>query len=324
MTERKVFVSYARADSTQAEVLAQELDQLDQDVWRDVHLSGGQQWWATILRQLRECDYVVFALSESSHRSKACMAEVQYADALRKPILPVLVGGSVPDQLLPPFLAETQRVDGRAGAGNQLTRDLARALLALPPPGPLPDPLPEPPEIPISYLDRLAAKVDAPGLDLAEQRNLLAELQREHADTDGREAAAVLLDRFRSRMDVYRAIADEIDVVLGHPGSPAGVRAPEHVAGGAGRRGAPATAARATAAQARPVVQGGGMRPPWPPLPSGPGAVPASAAARERRWPWILALGAVILVLLMIQAAIDTAGIPWPACTDVYGNPRPC
>ena len=319
MTKRKVFVSYARADSTQAELVAQELDQLDQDVWRDVHLSGGQQWWATILRQLRDCDYVVFAMSESSHKSKACMAEVRYADALRKPILPVLVGGSVPDQLLPRFLAETQRVDGRAGAGSQLTRDLARALLALAPPGPLPDPLPEPPEIPISYLDRLAAKVDAPGLDLAEQRNLLAELKREHADTDGREAAAVLLGRLRSRTDVYRAIADEIDAVLGQPGSPAGVRAPADVARGAGRGGVPATAA-----QGRPVLQGGGVRPPWPPFPSGSGAVPASGAARKRRWPWILALGAVFLVLLMILAASDTADVPLRACTDLYGNPSPC
>jgi hypothetical protein len=204
MTERSVFCSYARRDAAAVDDIATQLEQLGQRAWLDERLSGGQAWWDTILGQIRACDCFLFVLSESSLQSRACMAELDYARDLGRTILPVVVG-PVLDQLLPPHLAETQRVD----AGDS-TR-LARALLSLPPTPALPDPLPDPPAVPISYLDGLARRIDRDELSTAEQRNLEGELKQRLADPDEHDAAAALLQRLRRHPSINAWVAAEID-----------------------------------------------------------------------------------------------------------------
>lgn len=51
-----MFVSYSRGDADATKAIASELQQLGQTVWLDAQLSGGQQWWNTILEQIRRCD----------------------------------------------------------------------------------------------------------------------------------------------------------------------------------------------------------------------------------------------------------------------------
>ena len=77
-------------------------------------------------------------------------AELDYALATNRTVLPVAVGEPVPDAVLPRSLSRLQRID----AADPMR--LARALVNLPVPEPLPDPLPEPPPVPISYMDELA------------------------------------------------------------------------------------------------------------------------------------------------------------------------
>jgi TIR domain len=204
MTERSVFCSYARRDAAVVDDIATQLEQLGQRAWLDERLSGGQAWWDTILGQIRACDCFLFVLSDSSLQSRACMAELDYARELGRTILPVAVG-PVLDQLLPPHLAETQRVD----VGDS-TR-LARALLSLPPTPELPDPLPDPPAVPISYLDSLARQIDRDELSTAEQRNLEGELKQRLADPDEHDAAAALLQRLRRHPSINAWVAAEID-----------------------------------------------------------------------------------------------------------------
>lgn len=207
MTERAVFCSYARRDAEAVSTIATELDRLGQRAWLDERLSGGQSWWDTILGQVRTCDCFLFALSDASLRSRACMAELEYAHRLDRTILPVAVGPVI-DQLLPPYLAETQRVE----AGD--THQLARALLSLPPQPPLPDPLPDPPPVPISYLDGLASQIGRDELTTNEQRNLEYDLKHRLSDPDEREAAAALLRRLRQHPSVNAWVAAEIDADL--------------------------------------------------------------------------------------------------------------
>ena len=126
---RHSFVSYSHVDAEIVGRLERDLEGLGWAAWCDRELSGGQRWWDGILDNIRQCDAFVFAMSASSLRSPACQRELEYAGALGKPVLPVLVGEPVPDGLLPPVLSETQRVDVRTGdaAGGDRARAGAHA-----------------------------------------------------------------------------------------------------------------------------------------------------------------------------------------------------
>lgn len=208
MKETRLFVSYPRSAAEPVRELAAHLERLGQNVWVDQQLSGGQDWWDTILERIRACDCFMFALCEEALRSKACRAELDYAHRLDRVILPMVVGPPVPDQVLPRYLSKLHRVD----AGDPL--QVARALLHLPDPRPLPSPLPEPPPVPISYLDELADVVDRPSLTLTDQRNLVGALKQRLARDEDRDAAITLLHRLRERSDVYAGVADEVDATL--------------------------------------------------------------------------------------------------------------
>ncbi|MGH9117019.1 MAG: toll/interleukin-1 receptor domain-containing protein [Acidimicrobiales bacterium] len=205
MGSGRVFISYSRRDQAAVTRIGAELDQLGQEVWIDQELSGGQRWWDAILERIRGCDCFIFALSEASVKSRACRAELDYAHQLGRAILPVAVGPAVPDQLLPPVLAETQRVQADA------PMQLARALLSLPATRPLPDPLPEPPGVPVSYLDHLSDAVGADHLTVAEQQHLLGSIKPRLRDPEEREAAVALLQRLRLHADINAWVAEEID-----------------------------------------------------------------------------------------------------------------
>jgi hypothetical protein len=213
-----IFLSYSRDSADVAEVLAEDLKELGHAVWFDHELSGGQTWWDEILMRTRACDVFILALTPQSLSSAACNREYDYAAALGKPILPVLLSDAISTNLLPPALAQIQLVDYRSrdrAAGLKL----ARAIGSLPPAGPLPDPLPTPPEVPRSYLGGLAVQANKPALSYDEQSALLFDLKRALRDTETAADARTLLKQLRKRRDVYAAIAEEIDGAMA--GSPA-------------------------------------------------------------------------------------------------------
>ena len=63
-----------------------------QQVWFDDELGGGEAWWKEILDQIRSCEVFIVALSNHLLESKPCQAELRYAQALQRPILPVRIG----------------------------------------------------------------------------------------------------------------------------------------------------------------------------------------------------------------------------------------
>ena len=246
MPALKIFCSYPRTRSEAVAEIATQLDQMGQHVWHDRELSGGQEWWDTILDQIRGCDCFVFLLCEDALTSRACRAELDYAHATGRSILPLVVGPPVPDAVLPRYLSRLQHIE----VGNVMA--VARALLNLPASHPLPDPLPEPPPVPISYLDELAAVLDQPELPMAEQRDLVGALRHRLTSGEDPEAAVSLLHRLRRRPDVSAAVAQDIDNELDRHQRHAAV--------------APATA---------PVPS----PPPPPPPPAGPPRAAAGAPA---------------------------------------------
>jgi serine/threonine kinase PknH len=145
-----VFISYANQDEDIVQALATDLRRARQTVWLDQELHGGDTWWQTILKQIRDANVFVFALSNNSQRSKPCRAELDYARALGIPVLPVQIGPL--DGLRSASIADLQIVDYR-----QRNADAALALIAAVHEtklrrGPLPDPLPDQPPIPFEYL----------------------------------------------------------------------------------------------------------------------------------------------------------------------------
>lgn len=225
----KIFLSYNRRSEAAARILVEDIEALGHSVWCDRELSGGQAWWSQILATVRDCDVFVFVLDPESLDSTACKREYGYAAALGKPVLPVLVSGEVATHLLPPALSQIQYVDYREQDRGAAFR-LARALAAVPPPGPLPDPLPAPPDVPLSYLGSLTEQVEtAATLSYEQQSALVVDLKRSLRDPEATADARRLLARLRKRRDLFATIADEIDERLGSIGQtpPAPPRAAE-------------------------------------------------------------------------------------------------
>ena len=209
-----MFLSYSRHSETVVGALVADIESLGHRVWFDKEVSGGQAWWDQILEQIRRCDVFVLALSPETLSSAACQREHSYAVVLKKPILPVVVADGVAPSLLPPALSQVQLVQYKNRDAAEALR-LARAIAALPAAPPLPDPLPDPPEIPTSYLGRLAAKVDSTTiLNFDEQSGVLFDLRRGLNEPAARDASRELLTRLRKRRDLFASIAEEIDSAL--------------------------------------------------------------------------------------------------------------
>jgi hypothetical protein len=207
-----IFISYARRDEAAVRALQEDLVRARHDVWFDRELEGGQAWWEAILEQIRSCDLFVFALSPDSVRSRPCLAELAYAVALRRPLLPVRVR-DVNEQLAPAPIPTTQIADYRQRTPEtviDLTNAVARTTSAVP----LPEPLPEPPAAPVADIAPLRERVGAPSLTLTEQQELVDTLRRRSEDDAHRDAVLALLRELRERPDLAEGPARETDALI--------------------------------------------------------------------------------------------------------------
>jgi len=214
---KKVFVSYTRDDRERLEPVLDGLRRLRCDVWLDQAISGGQEWWNTILEQIRMTELVLVAVSPAQLESVACRRELGYALALGKPVLPVILV-QVPQQIVPPELTVIQMVDFTK-APLAAAFDLTAALMQTVAAPPLPDPLPEPPAAPISYLSEISARIEAPALTIGEQWQVVGSLKAGMAHTNDREAVLELVRRFRARDDLFVAPAEDLNEMLRRAGA---------------------------------------------------------------------------------------------------------
>jgi hypothetical protein len=106
----RLFISYAHVNKTTVEQLASLLEKAGHHVWYDYEITGGDDWWQTILTEIEAADVFIFALSPQSTNSEACKTEFQYALDLKKPLLPVMLKqGELPAGQK---LYQTQYIDG--------------------------------------------------------------------------------------------------------------------------------------------------------------------------------------------------------------------
>ena len=209
---RSVFVSYSQKDRERVTGLLGGLTRLGYGVWYDQKLSGGQEWWDTILGQIRNCDAVLLAVSLAELDSRACRDEFEYARQLNKAVVPVMIE-PVPPERLPAELARLQHVDYTEPNQEQLI-NLLVALRQLPPPAPLPDPLPAPPPVPMSYMNQLVQDVDKSVLGLDDQYAIAGKIREALQDPDHRAGAVDLLRRLNARKDLYRGPAGEVEAMM--------------------------------------------------------------------------------------------------------------
>lgn len=89
----RMFISYSRANRSFVEELVSLLARVfsDHRVWFDEHISGGEDWWNSILDEISSCDIFIYLLSNEAVESEHCQAEFREALRLRKLCLPVII-----------------------------------------------------------------------------------------------------------------------------------------------------------------------------------------------------------------------------------------
>ncbi len=212
----KIFVSYRSTDRAAVSQLVNDLVDMGHEVWYDQEVEGGQLWWQNILDNIRGADLLIFALTPRSLNSYPCQLEYNYANALRRHIIPVTLAEGITYSLLPAVLQERQIVP-------YVKRDidsykvLASAIRRLPAAPPLPVPLPDAPSAPLSPLASAREHVTKPTLSYEEQAALLYQLNsylgHEEYDSDARG----LLERLSQHPTLYATVLRDIDTALKTP-----------------------------------------------------------------------------------------------------------
>ena len=212
----KIFITYSRTNKEPVISLANDLEELGHQVWYDQEINGGQSWWDNILSNIRDCEVYLYAITQPALDSTACKRELDYAKALNKTALPVLVDKAVSIAIIPRYLSNVQYVEYTGTGDKGTVFALLRAIGSLPASQPMPDPLPDPPMVPISYLDSLKDKIDSPSLDKRDQVNIVNELKFKLADPDNKkEDIYGLLKKLRKHEDLFASVSVEIDQILG-------------------------------------------------------------------------------------------------------------
>jgi len=85
----KLFISYSRDDKAWVYELWRGLrDHAYHDAWIDQRIIPAQDWWDSILTNIEAAECVLYIMTPKSVDSIYCQAEMTYALALNKPILP--------------------------------------------------------------------------------------------------------------------------------------------------------------------------------------------------------------------------------------------
>ena len=210
-----IFVSYAQLDEDVVKSLAEGLEAARREVWFNRDPGGWEVWWADIVQNIRQADVVIFALSDNALRSKPCRAELDYAVALNRPILPIKVGPVANFRANP--LSAIQTIDFRPDDSHSAFEIIAAVDQAAMSLQPLPDVLPPDPQIPFAYLLALSRQIDSGELSSRAQIEAVDQLRKAYQDeTDPSVHGDILaiLRNLKAKPWVTIGAAMEVDAVL--------------------------------------------------------------------------------------------------------------
>lgn len=153
-----VFVSHSTVNEVTVKEVVRILENAKLNTWYDNELGGGDIWWEQILLNIRQCKVFVFVVSEASVRSAPCLAEVEYAKALNRTIIPVQIqrlGRGSPNPVAAIQMVPMTRIDQDSSIA--LVSAIYQAQLGA---RPLPERLPRPPAIPYGYLQDFLSQIE--------------------------------------------------------------------------------------------------------------------------------------------------------------------
>lgn len=88
----KLFISYSRDDKAWVYELWRALrDRTYHNAWIDQQLVPAQDWWETILQNIENCECCIYVMTPKAVESIYCAAELNYALALNKPVIPLML-----------------------------------------------------------------------------------------------------------------------------------------------------------------------------------------------------------------------------------------
>jgi hypothetical protein len=110
----KIFISYARSDSAEAERFVEALRAANVTGWMDqADITAGDSVSSAVRSALKGSSAVIVLLSPSALHSKWVQFEIGAAEALGKKILPIIVSGDLLEEQFPEILKELKWIDAR-------------------------------------------------------------------------------------------------------------------------------------------------------------------------------------------------------------------
>lgn len=183
MATLKIFVSYNRDNRKEVEKVVEALKALGHIVWYDQDLNGGEAWWTKILDEIRTCHIFVASITKQSLESVPCNREMEYALALGKAVIPLVMQSSVDKDKLPDKVRPIQCLDYHRHNMKNYYKLIESIRTHFPEPEPLalpalPDPIPAPPPTPESPWEIVKRHLDAGGeLSGDDQKSFLTTLR---------------------------------------------------------------------------------------------------------------------------------------------------
>lgn len=213
-----LFFSYSRAQKGEVVDLVDFLS-IYHKAWFDSKIGAGVEWWKEILSQIRNCDVFVFVLSDASNQSKACLAELKYADNLGKHMVILQI-----DEIDPAFFPPAIKADNttpyypaEVSRKNRLLRSLKeiKESKIYSWEGSDYDKIPLPP-IPITELSAILSEIKSEDeLSMDEQEKLLNRIERLIAkEEENQENIEKALKVFKKRNDISYHVGKKIDRLL--------------------------------------------------------------------------------------------------------------
>jgi hypothetical protein len=212
----KIFISYQRDNQDIIENLVALLGRMGHTVWYDQHITGGHQWWESILIEIQKCDLFITAVSPTYLDSEACRLEYGYAHDLHKRILPIEIVAVGSYYELPTPLQAINIVKLLEITASSETM-LIEVFDKLPKPSAMPKRLPTPPKMPVHPLSLLKDQAEAKNLGDSDAQLLLITKIEEYLFSDNANdkiLAHKLLVNLKKRKDIFHAGGEKITRLL--------------------------------------------------------------------------------------------------------------
>lgn len=202
-----VFVSYSSVNRERVENLVVQFGALGHDVEYEIKYVGAPITWGHVLSRIRECHLFVATLTPASLASYSCEIEYQYAQALGKNILPILL------EDITILGAQLEPVVDMRYNSSQPQVALERAIAELPESR---QPVNAPVNTEANWITPLAElreRINLLSTKFEDQRLILLNIREFLERRETLEVARSLLDFLALRTNLNPAIASEIDVI---------------------------------------------------------------------------------------------------------------